>query len=1311
MCRQSHGLESINLFGCHDYLKGTCVGEARNPGPFRKSNVLQVAVANVRSLSTRSKEVAALTSGDAIRGIALLSETRAHEAVVRTEGRALESLGAKLFHGRPCASRSGKERDRGVPVSAGVAVVSGVRARSYRNVIDSGLWNTARLAAAVITTGSMDILAVSIYLDHHDEAFESNNLVLLGAFHLVKDWGGAALVGGDINHDVSIFPSWTLFQSEGWSTSKQIAQDIFGKILPPTFKNSTHQDLLLVPPELISSITEIRVEQDSPFPDHNPVYVSFDLQVQAGRKYVWKMPRPFTEDQRKYLRSKDLGQVWLGLVAGNQQEDGHDFQMWCQHVEQTFVQALPAKGPLKPGIKQLGRGRCPVRKCVQPKQGVRQARRGDFNPDSEVFAVRVKQVVKQVRRLQSLCRLFEARGNATESFRLQWAAVVEAKGFGTHFVTWAANHGVGFMPAHPNLDTLRALLEHVRIHAEHSVAQERKGRVLRFEASLDASAREEGNQLAFRVIRDKYQQEPGAISVREEVQCIRVRLRAKGKQCFVLSNGKVGPGCGLFVNGVRAPTLAGYSDVFVLPASVEASSQLVWTVQKWVFDPEGVHDAFFNYWSNFWGVEDEQVDDRLEDIIKRLPQDWKQPKNHRISVEEIQDSLKQTKRKTASGMDAWTLADLKLLPDAAWSAWIRIWEAMCIQGFPSPFTLAKIFLLPKVDEVETIGELRPICILSLLWRVTTRIIARRALQQFSEVLPAACQGALPKRGARDVWFQVQYAVEQALDQGQQLLGGAIDIVTCFNCISRRVGARLATELGFDPAFVDAWFGFYRDMRRAVVFQGSYSMPQGSRRGVPEGCPLSVVVMLIIGAAWACEAQHIAQGQPFTYYDNIEWIAKSTEDQEKLVKFTWDFMQMNHLQIDSKKSWVWRVQKKRDTNLHEHLGVQNATLQRDLGANMTYGRSPHLGCQKARLDESIIVLKKISSLRMSPTRKVLLYKQAVLTRAFYGHQVQLIGVKYFEAIRSQLKRIVVGTVQRANPFLGAVLAGDVFADPFLWATMDSLKTFRVFLRRHPEEQKRAFLALAAHPGTSRQAYGPVGVLARYLHSVGVQSTFEGLLTRSSGAQITLMNSSNADLEDFLTEQWEDNLLAKVRQRAYLQDAEAFSVKITFKLMREFTPQELALLRIHLAGGVTTGKVATNFVSSQDDGVCVHCGQPDRLQHRFRTCSATEAARKEHAFSAVLEQTTDAELISPWLPKPQSLDAWKAMLTVRWTLFHAILDGLQTREYKCAVWTDGSAVHQDAVYSIDSAFAVVSADTATGTQRNLFVRTRLYGGFQS
>ena len=67
----------------------------------------------------------------------------------------------------------------------------------------------------------------------------------------------------------------------------------------------------------------------------------------------------------------------------------------------------------------------------------------------------------------------------------------------------------------------------------------------------------------------------------------------------------------------------------------------------------------------------------------------------------------------------------------------------------------------------------------------------------------------------------------------------------------------------------------------------------------------------------------------------------------------------------------------------------------------------------------------------------------------GHQVQLIGVKYFEAIRSQLKRIVVGTVQRANPFLGAVLTGDVFADPFLWATLDSLKTFRVFgLGRSP-----------------------------------------------------------------------------------------------------------------------------------------------------------------------------------------------------------------------------------------------------------------------
>ena len=151
-------------------------------------------------------------------------------------------------------------------------------------------------------------------------------------------------------------------------------------------------------------------------------------------------------------------------------------------------------------------------------------------------------------------------------------------------------------------------------------------------------------------------------------------------------------------------------------------------------------------------------------------------------------------------------------------------------GFSVAIHSGQDFLLPKVDEVETIGELRPICILSLLWRVTTRIIARRALQQFLEVLPAACQGALPKQGARDVWFQVQYAVEQALDQGQQLLGGAIDTVKCFNCISRRVGARLATELGFDPDFVDAWFSFYRDMRRIVVFQGSFSMPQSAECG-------------------------------------------------------------------------------------------------------------------------------------------------------------------------------------------------------------------------------------------------------------------------------------------------------------------------------------------------------------------------------------------------------------------------------------------------------------------------------------------------
>ena len=85
------------------------LGKLRILDHFERVCVVQVAVANVRSLSTRSKDVAALTSGDAIRGIAPLSETCAHEAVVRTEGRALESLGAKLFHGGHVLPEWGKK--------------------------------------------------------------------------------------------------------------------------------------------------------------------------------------------------------------------------------------------------------------------------------------------------------------------------------------------------------------------------------------------------------------------------------------------------------------------------------------------------------------------------------------------------------------------------------------------------------------------------------------------------------------------------------------------------------------------------------------------------------------------------------------------------------------------------------------------------------------------------------------------------------------------------------------------------------------------------------------------------------------------------------------------------------------------------------------------------------------------------------------------------------------------------------------------------------------------------------------------------
>ena len=59
--------------------------------------------------------------------------------------------------------------------------------------------------------------------------------------------------------------------------------------------------------------------------------------------------------------------------------------------------------------------------------------------------------------------------------------------------------------------------------------------------------------------------------------------------------------------------------------------------------------------------------------------------------------------------------------------------------------VGRLFLVPKVSDATTFNQMRPITVFSLIFRVWTKVAARRMLLQWKLSLPKNVVGAIPGR--------------------------------------------------------------------------------------------------------------------------------------------------------------------------------------------------------------------------------------------------------------------------------------------------------------------------------------------------------------------------------------------------------------------------------------------------------------------------------------------------------------------------------------------------------------------------------------
>jgi len=243
---------------------------------------------------------------------------------------------------------------------------------------------------------------------------------------------GFRFITGDFNQPHGIIDQTKIWEQLRWKEDQMYLQAKECRPVQSTCKNSTTRDFVWLPPELLQHLDSVEVIEHI-FPDHAVVCAHLRPFFSPDPVYLWRKPR--TIDWNKIPPLPDE-------AFALDQEQSTSEQMLC--IAKEFENRI-AKTCKQHKVKtchhsQFGRSATTdVVKIQEYNKPVPTARQGDYQPNYTGISLTYSRWVKQMRRLESLCRNL-GKGTNIDQAKLhasrEWRGIMTATGFPQGFQQW-----------------------------------------------------------------------------------------------------------------------------------------------------------------------------------------------------------------------------------------------------------------------------------------------------------------------------------------------------------------------------------------------------------------------------------------------------------------------------------------------------------------------------------------------------------------------------------------------------------------------------------------------------------------------------------------------------------------------------------------------------------------------------------------------------------------------------------------------------------------------------------------------------------
>ena len=437
-------------------------------------------------------------------------------------------------------------------LSRGVALASKFPVFSPRpSFVPELAWCSQRILYSVVQIGQLPTHWVTVYL-HPNAAVGSkkyllNCRLLFWAHQIATSIDGPCGLCGDFNAPLEDFESCRAMLIAGWCDLALMAHSLFGCPLGNTCKSATRHSFVVGNAALQRFLQSAEVRHHNDLDSHAVQAVCLELPSYNPVVYKWPQPQPFQELQCHPERLRvasaaacpDLHRKVGEALA--HQDATEALKVWSAACEDLVIcSSFTDEGNRPDGKRFRGRAAdvAPVKRVLAAPR-FRAGRKSDFSVKFPSVAVKVRQVQKQARRLQSLLRLLQSQFFGNDHFgqvHELWNAIVRSTGFVPNFPGWVFSvlgYPVGALPT---IDVLESIKDGVFAYANRLASQQWKLKKELFSSQLELSMKSEGGKKAFRCLREQALPQVRSLRVVEELKLSPQRWLPTGKSWFHVAN-------------------------------------------------------------------------------------------------------------------------------------------------------------------------------------------------------------------------------------------------------------------------------------------------------------------------------------------------------------------------------------------------------------------------------------------------------------------------------------------------------------------------------------------------------------------------------------------------------------------------------------------------------------------------------------------------------------------------------------------------------------------------------------------------------